>query len=263
MSAALASAHNKQPVQGTSPKPAGSTPATDVKAGTPPSITYINPTTGRQGDSVLLLGSNFGSTRGSSYVSFGPFKATVYTAWSDTEIMCAVPPITGVKFPVTGPVTVKTFNGTSNAVAFTALAPRPTITSVYPPFATPNSSVTSVVIAGTGFQTGATVSIWSVHSMFIYHMPSVSNVVVASSKKITCKVTIPSDMLMGPDYMGPPVFYFVITNPDRCQVAGGNFSVYPYCGTGAISPIIGFGVVMGIMTLAGTVRARRRRTKKS
>jgi hypothetical protein len=63
----------------------------------------------------------------------------------------------------------------------------------------------------------------------------------------------------------PPVhFSAIVTNPDGGHSSGGSFYVMPnVCGAGALTPIIGFGLAMGVMTLAGTVRARRRRTKNS
>ena len=223
----------------------------------------IGPNKSRQGDYVTLHGANFGSAQGTSYASFGPFKATVYSVWSDTEIRCVVPPITGATFPVTGPVVVVTSNGTSNAVAFTVLAPNPTVTSITP-WTWGSNSVVNIIIIGTGFQTGATVILDS-NGFGIVKLP-VSNVVVESSTRITGSVTIPGWSQLGTtwEFPFPPPFKAYVTNPDGGQGAGGSFTVTPNpCGAGAISPIVGFGLVMGVMTLAGTVRARRRRTKKS
>jgi hypothetical protein len=87
-----------------------------------PVITSISPDSGPAGTAVTLNGSNFGSTRGSSYVTFGTEKASSYSAWSDTCIVCAVPQ--GLSGTVS--VTVTTAGGSSGAVWFTVTEPPPT-----------------------------------------------------------------------------------------------------------------------------------------
>ncbi|MHB8780194.1 MAG: IPT/TIG domain-containing protein, partial [Candidatus Geothermincolia bacterium] len=67
---------------------------------------------------VALTGTGFGATQGSSYVSFGTEAATVYTSWSDTQIVCQVP----VASPGVVSVTVTTSGGTSNGKDFTVTA---------------------------------------------------------------------------------------------------------------------------------------------
>jgi hypothetical protein len=222
----------------------------DVKGGTPLSITSINPNTGCQGDYVSLNGVGFGSAQDPSYVSFGDFQATVTTSY-DTYISCEVPPITGVTFPVTVPVTVTNANGTSNAMSFTVLEPvtitsEPVaITSISPPFWFSNS-YTGITITGTGFQSGATL-------------------ILMSSTNITCEVTIPkySEML-APEILSVPPFYAIVTNPDGSRASGGTFSVcYNLCGDGAVISIMGFGLMMGIMTLAGSSKLRRRLRRRN
>lgn len=80
-----------------------------------PAITSISPSSGAVGTEVTLTGTEFGSFRGSSSVSFGGTQATEYVSWSDTEIKVRVP--AGTMGPVQ--VTVTTGAGTSNAVDFT------------------------------------------------------------------------------------------------------------------------------------------------
>ena len=53
-----------------------------------PQISGISPTSGNVGTLVTVTGTGFGSTRGSSYVSFGSVQATEYTSWSDTQVQC-------------------------------------------------------------------------------------------------------------------------------------------------------------------------------
>jgi IPT/TIG domain len=259
---AMAEPSSSQPVQSTT---SDTRPAGEITEGAAPSITSISPNTGRQGNYVTLVGANFGSTRGTSYVSFGPFKCVSYSTWSDTQIACLVPPITGVTFPVTGSVTVTTAAGTSNPVSFTALAPNPTVSSIYPPAWASNSSVT-ITITGTGFQKGATVVLSSWGELGGGPDITPSRVTVASSTRISCNIRTPkwSEIPSPTLHNSVPYMYLArVSNPDGGSGTGGSFMVVSNpCGAGAISPIIGIGLVMGIMTLAGTVRARKRRARQ-
>lgn len=237
-----------------------------VLAATTPFIQSISPDTARTGIYVSLVGTGFGAAQGSSYVSFGPFPAVSYSNWTDTEVRCVVPDIPGVPLPVTGPVTVTTPGGTSNAVSFTVLAPNPTVTSIFPPTGFSNS-VVDVTITGTGFQNGASVSFprfgpqsgygnWGVG-------PVPSNVVVVSATAITCRLALPGYSTI-PTYVENTMAGYSVTvrNPDGGSVTGSSFLIFPNpCGAGAIGPLIGFGLVMGILSLAGTVRVRKLQKK--
>ncbi len=57
---------------------------------TAPVISSLSPTSGLVGTSVTLTGSHFGTTQGTSTVSFGSTSASV-TTWSDTSIVVTVP----------------------------------------------------------------------------------------------------------------------------------------------------------------------------
>ncbi len=81
-----------------------------------PSITSVDPTSGLVGSEVTIIGTDFGGSQGSSYVSFGTLPAISYSSWSDTEIRCLVP--AGAVGPLS--LTVTTLYGTSNEVDFTA-----------------------------------------------------------------------------------------------------------------------------------------------
>jgi subtilisin family serine protease len=87
-----------------------------------PEISGIVPDSGPAGTPVIIQGSAFGSTQGSSYVSFGGIQADAYTSWSDTRIVCDVS--SGVAGEVE--VTVTTPMGTSGGVPFTVTAPADT-----------------------------------------------------------------------------------------------------------------------------------------
>ena len=79
-----------------------------------PHITSISPTSAQVPVTVTLTGSRFGSSRGSSYVSFNGTHASSYPSWSDNSITCVAPAGTQ-----SGPVTVTTDEGTSDSVLFT------------------------------------------------------------------------------------------------------------------------------------------------
>ena len=110
---------------------------------TGPSITSISPASGAVGTSVTISGLNFGSTQGSSTVTFNGTIATPMN-WTATTIMVVVP--AGAS---TGNVVVTVGGFASNGVSFAVLLP-PSITSL-----TPNSGAigTSVTIAGANFGT--------------------------------------------------------------------------------------------------------------
>ena len=90
-----------------------------------PAIIAIAPPFGTVGTSVVIAGSYFGATRGTSTVSFNGVPATSYTAWSNAMIRCIVP--VGA---ATGPVTVTTTVGTSGGKPFTVKPP--VITAIAP-----------------------------------------------------------------------------------------------------------------------------------
>ncbi|MBU1671406.1 MAG: IPT/TIG domain-containing protein [Actinobacteria bacterium] len=85
-----------------------------------PTISSISPTIGDVGTEVTINGSNFGSARGTSFVSYGSTAATDYSSWGDTQVKCDVP--VGVSGEVD--VTLTTyFGGESNAKTFTVTHP--------------------------------------------------------------------------------------------------------------------------------------------
>jgi hypothetical protein len=90
-----------------------------------PAIDGINPATGVAGTLVTITGSRFGTSRGSSYVSFGAVQATDYPEWTDTRIRCRVP-----AGALSGMLTVTTADGgESNGVNF--VVPLPEVNSTF------------------------------------------------------------------------------------------------------------------------------------
>ena len=109
-----------------------------------PSITSLSPTSGAVGASVTISGTNFGSTQGTSTVTFNGTTATAITSWGNTSIVATVP--TGA---TTGSVVVTVSGVASNGTNFAAVPP-PNITSLSP---TTGVVGTSVTIAGSHFNT--------------------------------------------------------------------------------------------------------------
>ncbi len=56
-----------------------------------PRVTKLVPKYGVQGATIVVKGSGFGATRGTSYMKFGTLKATTYVSWTATEIQVKVP----------------------------------------------------------------------------------------------------------------------------------------------------------------------------
>ena len=84
-----------------------------------PTISSLTPASGPIGTSVTIAGTNFGTTQGSSTVTFGGVSAPV-ASWSATSIVVTVPsvPVGAVPVVVTVPGA-----GTSNSATFTVVAP--------------------------------------------------------------------------------------------------------------------------------------------
>jgi hypothetical protein len=108
---------------------------------TGPIITSFTPTSGPQGQTVQIDGSNF---TGTSLVRFGGIAATSFSVLSDISISAVVGPGTS------GNVSVSNQFGTGNLAGFTYTGPL--ITSFSPTFAAPGTTIT---INGQNF-TGAT-----------------------------------------------------------------------------------------------------------
>ncbi|HVH28123.1 MAG TPA: IPT/TIG domain-containing protein [Vicinamibacterales bacterium] len=132
----------------------------------PPIVTMLNPSVGIVGQTVTIQGFNFGSTQGTSAVTFNGTTAAV-TSWSDTSISVTVP--TGATTGVVV-VSVSAHGVSSEGVMFTVLDAAPVITALSPTSGTPAQAIT---IDGTSFGatqgtttvtfngTGATATSWS------------------------------------------------------------------------------------------------------
>jgi Bacterial Ig-like domain (group 3)/IPT/TIG domain/Galactose oxidase, central domain/Kelch motif len=108
---------------------------------TAPTITSVNPTSGPVGTLVVIVGSNFGSSQGTSTVTFNGTMATP-TSWSATSVVATIP-----SGATTGNVIVTVGGVASNELRF-VVTPSPAISSVSPSSAPVGASVT---ITGTNF----------------------------------------------------------------------------------------------------------------
>ena len=109
--------------------------------GTAPSITSLSPVSGPTGTLVTITGTNFGSSQGSSTVTFNGVAA-VPTSWSATSIAAPVP-----SGATTGNVVVTVGGVASNGLTF-AVGTAPSITSLSP---VSGPTGTLVTITGTNF----------------------------------------------------------------------------------------------------------------
>jgi len=109
-----------------------------------PTITWLSPLSGPAGTAVTVTGANFGTSQGSSSITFDGVAA-MPTSWSATSLVAPVP--SGAR---SGNVVVTVAGIASNGAAFTVTA-RPSISDLSPKNGRTGASVT---ITGTNF--GAT-----------------------------------------------------------------------------------------------------------
>ncbi len=144
-----------------------------------PDIISIIPPLGVDGTEVTIYGCDFGTSQGTSSVSFAGTQASEYVAWSDTQIKAKVP--TGMNGEI--PVTVTTPEGTSNTMSFWK-AEKLSVSSVVPIQGSQFTFIMNIDdVAGTGFQPGAAVRLEKGAAVIQAY-----NVSVVSGEKITCTV---------------------------------------------------------------------------
>jgi uncharacterized protein (TIGR03437 family) len=76
-------------------------------------ITEVNPVCGVAGETIIIKGTSFGDTQGSSSVTFNGIPAVV-TSWSNTQISALVP-----NAAIIGDVVVTVNGVSSNGIRFT------------------------------------------------------------------------------------------------------------------------------------------------
>src|SRR5216684_2907304 len=104
-----------------------------------PSITTLSQTSGAVGVPITITGTNFGTTQGTSTVTFNGTPAGVATTWNATTIVIPVP--TGA---TTGNVIVAVGGVASNGVLFTVTGPPASITATA---GTPQSTAINTAFA--------------------------------------------------------------------------------------------------------------------
>jgi RHS repeat-associated protein len=106
-----------------------------------PTIASLSQSSATVGTTVWLNGTYFGTSQGSSTVSFNGVTATP-SIWSDTQVFVTVP-----SGATSGPLTITVNGVTSNGVTFNVLA-TPSITGVSPASGSAGNAIT---ITGTNF----------------------------------------------------------------------------------------------------------------
>jgi hypothetical protein len=141
-----------------------------------PTITSFTPTSGKTGQTVNIIGTNF---TGASAVSFGGTAATTFTVVSVTSINATVAAGTS------GVVSVTTASGTGTLAGFTYLPP-PTITSFSPTSAGTGQTVT---ITGTNF-TGVTAVSFGGTAATAFNVVSATSITAVVGAGATGAVTV-------------------------------------------------------------------------
>jgi hypothetical protein len=85
-----------------------------------PEITSVVPDSAAVGDTIRILGKNFGGTKGTSTLTIGGQTAHAIILWSDTEIRAVVP--TGA---LTGTVRITVGTAVSNSIGFKIISSTP------------------------------------------------------------------------------------------------------------------------------------------
>ena len=128
----------------------------DVNDTERPNLCQISPSTAQVGDSVTASGFNFGSTQGSSFITFDSRSAGSYSSWSDTAVAMTVPVLTSGDYV---DVSVSVNGISSNTVSFGVEYSDEDLPTIYS--LSPNEGGVGqyVTISGTNFGSGIG-SVW-------------------------------------------------------------------------------------------------------
>ena len=143
-----------------------------------PHINSLNPTSGNVGDQVTISGTGFGTSQGSSTVTFNGVEASI-VSWGNLQVVAQVPETT------TGNVVVTVGGNASNGVSFTVI---PNITGTDPDRTWEDEEVT---VTGTGFGSSQGSS-----KVYFYNSVEAKSYVSWSATQIV--VTVPHDAATGP-----------------------------------------------------------------
>ncbi len=212
-----------------------------------PTLSSLSPANGPVGAEVTINGAGFGNTQGSSYVSFGATQAIDYTSWSDTQIRCKVPAMAAGDVQVT----VTTPDGASDGLPFTVRLPDVKVTSINPTSGMDTDTMLTATINGSDFQTGATVRLENTSATKVINATNVNAI-------------SPSQIISTFDLTGAPLgsYDVVVKNPSdpEARLTGG-FTITNICGQGAGVAVIAFGLMIGLLSLAGSGRLKRRKKR--
>lgn len=172
------------------------------QASATPKITLMTPQSGPVGTSVVIIGSGFGTTQGSSTVTFNGTPVT-WVSWSSSTLEVEVP-----AGATSGNVVVKVSGVSSNSEAFTVTA-SPVISSLSPTSGPVGASLT---IAGSGFTAGGTQTPQVVFNPQLYATPT-------SSTGTSITVTVPPGATTGDVFVSvgggnSNAVYFTVTSSD-------------------------------------------------
>ena len=118
-----------------------------------PNISNLSQTSGTVGTSITITGTGFGTSQGSSTVTFGGTAATTFSGWTPTSIGVTVP-----AGALSGNVVVTIGTLASNGVNFTVVPPA-AISFVQGNSATPQASVSSATVTYTAAQTAGNLNV--------------------------------------------------------------------------------------------------------
>lgn len=218
----------------------------DVSPDTP-SIASLSATEAKPGSVIHIYGNNFGTLRRKAKVTFNGVDATG-VSFTNTDITATVPaPATS------GPLVVYDWDGiTSNSIPFTVIGANnsPKVTSVSPTSGAQNS-VVAITAYGNNFQSGASV-----------RLELDGTVIDGTGVNFVSDTEIQATF----DLTGAPVttFDLVVKNPDGFEGSmKAAFAVTAPCGTGASLSMMLFGLMMGLLSLAGSGSIWRRRLRKA
>jgi hypothetical protein len=224
----------------------------------PPTVGTIAPPSGTTGTTVNATITGTGFRNGASVALAMSGQANIaagsVVVASDTQITCSL----DLTAAATGAWDVVVTNSDTKSGTLPGgfnvtevVNPAPTVTSVTPSEGSQISFWTDITIEGTGFVSGASVTLEKDPIV-----GDATNVTVVSDTQITCTV-----FLFGSE---PGLYDVVVKNPDGQKGSlPVSFHVTDMCGQGAGAGVLAFGMLMGLLSLAGTgFGARKLRRKR-
>jgi len=196
-----------------------------ITVGTTPFVTSVYPVLGGIGSSVTVTGSNFGSSQGTSSVTFDGVSASSITSWTNSQIVASVP-----SGAVTGPVAV-TVNSIQSPANPSFRVIQPVITSLTPPA---GQTAVDITINGSGFGSGGG------GSQVLFNGSASPSIFSWSDTSITAEVPVSPPATSGP----------VTVVEDGVSSNGVEFTVLEQLTVTSVSP--SSGAIGATATISGT-----------